>query len=156
MGQERWDLESLENLGQQYRTLLLDFSGTLARDGVLIPGVAERIRALAERLRVVVLTADTFGRAHIELHDLPVEVRVVSSGEEKASFLRRCAREVIAVGNGRNDVPMMRLADLSLAVVGPEGAAREVLSVADVVVRDVLEALDLLIHPLRLKATLRD
>jgi len=40
-------------------------------------------------------------------------------------------------------------------VVGPEGAAAELVGVADVVVTDILAALDLLLHPLRLTATLR-
>jgi GTP-binding protein EngB required for normal cell division len=40
--------------------------------------------------------------------------------------------------------------------IGPEGASAELLLVADVVVRDVLDALDLITNPLRLKATLRD
>jgi soluble P-type ATPase len=63
---------------------------------------------------------------------------------------------VIAVGNGRNDVPMMKVAGLSVAVVGPEGAAGSLLAAADVVTRDIGDALDLLANPLRLKATLRD
>ena len=64
--------------------------------------------------------------------------------------------EVIAVGNGRNDIPMMEVAGLSVAVLGPEGAAADLLVCADVVTRDVGDALDLILHPLRLKATLRD
>jgi soluble P-type ATPase len=64
--------------------------------------------------------------------------------------------KVIAIGNGRNDIPMMEFAGLAIAVIGPEGASGELLRVVDVVVRDVIEALDLIAHPLRLKATLRD
>jgi len=51
---------------------------------------------------------------------------------------------------------MMEAAGLSIAVIGPEGAAARLLAAADVVVRDIRDALDLLSHPLRLKATLRD
>jgi soluble P-type ATPase len=51
---------------------------------------------------------------------------------------------------------MMEVAGLSVAVVGPEGAAGALLGAADVVTRDIVDALDLLANPLRLKATLRD
>ena len=63
---------------------------------------------------------------------------------------------MIAVGNGRNDIPLMALAGLTIAVIGREGASVELLLAADVVVRDILDALDLITNPLRLKATLRD
>ncbi len=42
-----------------------------------------------------------------------------------------------------------------IAAVGPEGAAAGLVGVADVVVADFRAALDLLLHPLRLTATLR-
>jgi soluble P-type ATPase len=66
------------------------------------------------------------------------------------------SEKVIAIGNGRNDMPMMEIAGLAIAVIGPEGAAGEMLRIADAVVRDIHDALDLVTHPLRLKATLRD
>jgi P-type E1-E2 ATPase len=137
--------------------LVLDFTGTLSLDGRLLPGVAERLSRLATDLRVVVMTADTFGTAREALKECPVEVRVIRDGREKAEAVSAMdAGSVIAIGNGRNDVPMMDVAGLSMAVVGPEGAAAALLAAADVVTRDILDALDLIAHPLRLKATLRD
>ena len=41
------------------------------------------------------------------------------------------------------------------AVIGPEGAAGELTLVADVVARDILDALGLLLNQRRLTATLR-
>lgn len=41
--------------------LVLDMNGTLATDGTLIPGVAERVAMLKRQLEVVVVTADTHG-----------------------------------------------------------------------------------------------
>ena len=41
-------------------------------------------------------------------------------------------------------------------MIGPEGASAELVMAADVVVHDIRDALDMIIHPLRLKATLRD
>jgi P-type E1-E2 ATPase len=137
--------------------LVLDFTGTLSLDGRLLPGVAHRLEAVAEHLSVIVLTADTFGTARQALKDLPIVVHVIRDGKEKAEVVAELGAEgVIAIGNGRNDVPMMDVAALSVAVVGPEGAASSLLSAADIVMRDVNDALDLVLHPLRLKATLRD
>ena len=151
------ELELGDGVRRRFTDLVLDYTGTLSLDGVLLPGVAERLAVLAKSIRVTVLTADTFGKAREQLAALPVAVRIVATGTEKADLVRELgAAGVIAVGNGRNDVPMMTLAGLRLAVVGPEGAAGELLSLADVVVTDVRHALDLITHPLRLKATLRD
>jgi soluble P-type ATPase len=136
--------------------LVIDFNGTLATDGVLRDGVALRLRALAERVRVNVLTADTFGTAEAALTSVPVRIVKVETGKDKAEFVGKLGPlQVAVIGNGRNDVAMARVAALSIAVVGPEGAAGDLLRVADVVVQNIVDALDLFLKPLRLRATLR-
>jgi soluble P-type ATPase len=65
------------------------------------------------------------------------------------------ASQVVAIGNGRNDRAMLRAAALGIAVIGAEGLAVEALTAANVVVKNVVDALDLLDNPLRLTATLR-
>ncbi len=134
--------------------LVLDFNGTLARDGELLPGLRKRLVRLSRRLEVHVLTADTFGSARAALRGLPLRVHTVETGAEKGLFVN-ARRGVVAVGNGRNDVPMMRSATLAIAVLGPEGLSSELLRAADVVVGSVTDALDLLLEPRRLTATLR-
>jgi len=137
--------------------LVLDFTGTLSLDGTVLPGVAERLAEIAKHLRITVLTADTFGKADEALRDLPVQAWVLKTGEDKARYVARLGAErVIAIGNGRNDVAMLTIAAIGIAIIGPEGVAGDLLRVAKVVARDVLEALDLVMNPLRLKATLRD
>ncbi len=141
----------------ELRNLALDFTGTLSTDGRLLPGVAERIVALAERLRITVMTADTRGTARRELAGLPLVVELVRDGAAKAEFVRRFGREhTAAIGNGRNDVEMVTLAAIGIAVLGDEGTAGELIRVADVVAPDINSALDLFADPLRLVATLRD
>lgn len=76
--------------------------------------------------------------------------------EDKLRLLKRLGpAQVVAIGNGRNDVPMLRQAALGIAVLGPEGAAGDAVRAADILTRDIREALDLLLQPLRLKATYR-
>ena len=140
-----------------FRRLVLDFTGTLSLDGSLIPGVAERLEALAENLTISVVTADTFGTARSQLDGLPIQVRLIGDGREKAEVVAGMDPETAAaIGNGRNDIPMMGVAGLGIAVLGPEGASAGLLAAADVVTRNINDALDLLLHPMRLKATLRD
>lgn len=138
------------------RHLLLDLNGTIARDGRLLPAVRRRLPALARLLEVHVLTADTFGTAARELDGLPARLVPVRNGREKDGFTRGLGPAgVAAVGNGANDVAMLRRAALGIAVVGPEGAAAAAVAAADVVVARVEDALDLLLRPRRLVATLR-
>lgn len=136
--------------------LLLDFTGTLSKDGRLIDGVAPRIKSLAEHIRITVLTADTFGTAEEALAGLPIEFQRIETGRDKVAYLKRIGAEhTIAIGNGRNDVGMVQAAAIGIAVAGPEGAAGELIVAANVVVTDICNALDLVAEPLRLKATLR-
>lgn len=157
MNARSMDIELPGGVIGTFTGLTLDYNGTLALDGELLPGVRDRLASLAGILRVVVLTADTFGTAEKSLKDLPLAVQVVQTGADKAVTVSSMGgKTVIAIGNGRNDVPMMSQAGLRIAVLGPEGASPELLGVADIVACDICDALDLLIYPLRLKATLRD
>lgn len=65
------------------------------------------------------------------------------------------AAGVAAIGNGANDAKMLETAALGIAVLGPEGLAVETLHAANVVVPHINDALDLLLKPVRLIATLR-
>lgn len=139
--------------------LVLDFNGTLASDGVLISGVSERLATLSEKLRIYVITADTNGSVHRECGHLPLSVQVIGNEDqagEKGRFIGGLGEEgIVAIGNGVNDQLMFQAADLAIAVLGKEGCASEALMHGDIVVRDILDGLDLLLHPNRLIATLR-
>ncbi|MGA8890316.1 MAG: ATPase P [Anaeromyxobacteraceae bacterium] len=138
------------------RHLLLDLNGTIARDGRLLPAVRRRLPALARLLEVRVLTADTFGTAARQLAGLPVRLERADTGRDKERIVRALgSAEVAAVGNGANDAAMLRRAALGIAVVGAEGAAAGAVASADVVVTRIEDALDLLLVPRRLVATLR-
>jgi soluble P-type ATPase len=139
--------------------LVLDFNGTLACDGVLLQGVRARIDRLSEQLQVHVLTADTFGTARDQLRELPCEITLLPAQEQseaKRAYVQRInPGSAVCIGNGMNDRLMLEHAALSIAVVQEEGAAVATLQAADVVARNILDALDLLLNPQRLVATLR-
>lgn len=140
--------------------LVLDFNGTIAEDGVLIAGVRERLERLAQQLVIHVITADTHGSAAQKLAGLPVTLHLLPPGaqsEAKAEFVRTLGvNHCVAIGNGRNDVLMLREAALGIVVIQTEGAAQITVAAADVVSRSIEEALDLLLHSKRLIATLRN
>lgn len=139
--------------------LVLDVNGTIAAGGALLPGVADRLAKLAPTVQAVAVTADTHGTAAELGKSLGIPVHVIEPGWEagqKLALVEDLGPEtVVAVGNGANDALMLRASAVGVCVVGPEGAARAALESADVVVTDVCSALDLLIDPARLLATLR-
>lgn len=140
--------------------LVLDYNGTLAQDGKLLTGAAERLGLLGRDLQLHVLTADTFGNAHAELTNIP-DVRLVildaqGQADAKRAYVQGLGSlNTVCIGNGRNDRLMLQEAALGIAVMQTEGAAGDTVRVAHIVARHIVEALDLLIQPLRLVATLR-
>lgn len=139
--------------------LVLDLNGTLALDGELLPGVADRLAALSSDLSIHLLTADTGGNAAEICSRLGVSLGLIQpraeAGRKQAFVERLGATRVVAIGNGANDAGMLAAAALSIAVLGSEGLAVVTLRAADLVVGRVEDALDLLLHPTRLVATLR-
>jgi soluble P-type ATPase len=139
--------------------LVLDYNGTLAVDGAMLPGVAEALRALAPSLSIHVITADTFATAAASLRGLPVS-RVMAPHKDqhaaKMDYVKGLgAHSVVAIGNGRNDRKMVEAAAIGIALVQAEGAAVETITRADIVCTNILDALGLLREPKRLIATLR-
>ncbi len=139
--------------------LVTDFNGTIASGGRLLAGVADRLVALSGQLHLTVVTADTFGRVRSEVQSLPVEVTVLSAGQEdvaKAAHVDGLGADAtVALGNGHNDRLMLSRAALGLAIMGAEGAAVSAWQAADALYADVRDALDALLDPQRLVATLR-
>ena len=139
--------------------LVLDYNGTLAVDGEMVDGVRERLEALASKVKVHVVTADTFGKVKSAMEGIPAEVRVLPPGRQdhaKLEFIEGLDVEgVVCIGNGRNDRLMLEHAALGIAVVLGEGAATASINAADIVAHSITDALDVLSNPLRLVATLR-
>jgi len=142
----------------EIRHLVLDLNGTLATDGHVPPGVADRVRTLASLVQVHVLTADTFGTAST-LESLNVHIVCLGPGDQieaKSESVRVLRRpHTVAIGNGMNDEAMLREAALGILVIGGEGAAVRSLLAADLVVTSIEDGLDLLRFPRRLVASLR-
>ncbi|MBN2645077.1 MAG: ATPase P [Desulfuromonadaceae bacterium] len=139
--------------------LVLDYNGTLARDGQLLAGVAERLQRLADRLALHVVTADTHGSVARQIADLPCALAIIPPADQalaKQRYLHQLgAGRCAAFGNGRNDALLLRDAALGIALLQQEGLAMAALREADLVCHCCCDALDLLLIPGRLAATLR-
>jgi soluble P-type ATPase len=139
--------------------LVLDYNGTIAFDGHLIEGIGEALNALSDHLDLHVLTADTFGTVRSKLSSIPCRLHVIPRRNEVRAKLEyvKALKPVhtVCIGNGRNDRLMLKETVLGIAVVQAEGAAVEALLSADIVCNNIIHALELLIFPSRLIATLR-
>jgi soluble P-type ATPase len=139
--------------------LVLDYNGTLAVDGRLLPGVKVALNALAAEMAIHVVTADTFGKAADGLEGVNCQLTVLDPGRQdqaKVNFVNRLgADRTASIGNGRNDALMLKASALGIVVILGEGASIMSLNAADIVCTDIVSALGLLMHPLRLTATLR-
>jgi len=143
----------------RFEHLVLDLNGTIALDGEVIPGVEERLEVLRDNIAITIVTADTHGNAAVIGQSLEVKIHRINAGSEdvqKSEFVNELGREhTVCIGNGANDISMLKEAALGICVIGHEGASAEAVMSADVVVNDINHALDLLLHPGRLIATLR-
>lgn len=139
--------------------LVCDVNGTLALDGKLFEGVARAFKTLRDRLEIHLISADTFGTLMQINQQLEVHAHIILPGDEaaqKAEFVKQLgAGQVIAIGQGDNDRAMLQTAAIGICILSREGAASETLMSADVIVPDVVAALELLEKPLRMIATLR-
>jgi soluble P-type ATPase len=151
------DIPGMEKLF--LKNIILDFNGTIALDGMLLPGVQEKLNSLADSLDIYILTADTFGTVSSACSSINGKVIVlkesIGSGEKLKFIERLGARETAAIGNGTNDMLMLEKAALGIAVTGPEGTSAKALMAADIVVKDIITGLDMFSNPKRLAATLR-
>jgi len=147
-----------------YKTLnlmhiVLDYNGTLAKDGILKDEVKALFPTLTQEYKVHVITADTFGSVHAQVKDFDVVVKVLESDNhtvEKAEYVQSLvAKTCVAVGNGNNDALMLKTAELGIALLGDEGCSTQTMMQSDLVCKSVQDALELFINTNRLVATLR-
>jgi len=144
----------------ELQNALVDLNGTLALDGILPETVKEKLHRLQEMLAVYVVTADTHGTVADLLKDCAdleiARIEVGNEAEQKCDLLEKLgASHTVALGNGANDVFMLSKACLGICVMQGEGTALQALLAGDILVRSADEALDLLLKPARLLATLR-
>jgi len=138
--------------------LVLDYNGTIALDGQIIQSIGPRLEQLSKLLDICVITADTHGTATENCAGLPLRVLTFPTdhvGEIKAEQVAKLEDGVVCIGNGYNDLLMSDVCQFSICVIGKEGCCGALLQHCDILVTSIEDALDLLLKPQRLRATLR-
>jgi soluble P-type ATPase len=144
----------------EIENIVLDLNGTIATDGRIPPEVKEKINSLSHEVKIYILTADTQGTASEESSDVKAELLKISEKDSAEIKLRVMESldptRTVAIGNGNNDHLILKEAALSIAVLGDEGASVSAIKNADIIVKNISDALDLFLRPKRLIATLRE
>ena len=140
--------------------IVIDLNGTIATDGKVPLEVKEKIGVLSDQAKIYILTADTQGTANEEILGMNAELIKIpeeDSKQGKLDFLKTLDLEMtVAIGNGSNDQLILKEAALGIAVLGDEGVSVSAVKSADIVAKNIQNALDLLLKPKRLIATLRE
>ena len=132
--------------------ILLDLNGTIANDGAVIAGVAQRIKKLTDEFTILLLSGDTNGNAASIADELGIDLEVVKSSIDKQQL---CSDTTVAIGNGSIDRDMLKASTLGIVVIEKEGASVVAINNADIVTTSINDALDILIYPKRIITTLR-
>jgi len=139
--------------------LVLDLNGTIAVDGDIIGGVKEKLAILSQKLDIFLVTADMNKNAERLVKDLPVKLYKIKENKENDQKLRVVLKKgknnTVSIGNGCNDVSMLKESAIGICIVGGEGASADAMMASNLVVVTINDALDLLLKPNRLGATLR-
>ncbi len=139
--------------------VILDYNGTLAKDGELKEEVKALLPELCTHYHVHVITADTFGSVKSQMQGFSVTVKVLQTDNhtaEKAAYIDILGKvQCVAIGNGSNDKLMLQNAVLGIAIIGDEGCATSTLLESDISCANIADALNLMLNEKRLIATLR-
>ncbi|WP_069650657.1 HAD family hydrolase [Caloranaerobacter ferrireducens] len=151
------DIPSYKQLKIKY--VIFDYNGTLAVDGIMKSEIKEKLKKLSEKVEVYVLTADTYGNVKENLRDVNVNLKIISQENgkiDKLNFVKELGAEYcIAIGNGNNDMLMLKEVQIGIVIIGDEGCFVETIKNSDIITKNIDTCLDLLLNPNRLKATLR-
>lgn len=138
-------------------TVILDLNGTLSVAGVIVPGVKDQVAKLKGLgLKVVLFTGNTRGDAE----GIAADLGIFWTQAKNAAGKREHALELnpdtcVSIGNGLIDLELMKVVKLRIVTLQAEGVHVQTLLHSDIIVPTINDALDLLIDPQRLIATLR-
>ena len=144
----------------EIENIILDYNGTIAVEGQLIEGVQEKLLDIKDKLKIHIVTADTYGTVEKQCEDIGINVITFpkeNAGESKKLILENLGKEkTICVGNGFNDIEMFKNCKISIAIIEKEGCSGKLLLHADIVTKSIIDALNIILNENMMKATLRN
>lgn len=138
------------------RSIPLDRARSIAASVPLHEGIAALLRANAPRCRILTGNLDVWideliaslGMTGRCLCSRAVyrenRLLCVETALDKGRAAMELPRPFVAIGDGSNDVPLLRAADLAIAFAGSRAPSQEVLRAADIVIDDERALCDLL------------
>ncbi|XOB61055.1 HAD family hydrolase [Campylobacterota bacterium DY0563] len=144
----------------ELKNIVFDYNGTIAIDGKLILGVSESINSLSNDFDFYVITADTYGTVEKELENINCKVITIGKDSQdicKLDFIKQLgSNTTLSVGNGRNDMLMLKESILGIAILQDEGLCTQTLLNSDILVKSIKDVFSFLEDKNRLIATMRN
>ncbi len=141
--------------------IIFDINGTLQFNGKISNKLIEKFRALKRHYNIFLISSDTRGNLNELAKKLDSKYIRINTGnqtdaEAKNKELLKLGKEnTIAIGNGNNDMLMLKNAALGILIIGSEGASGKSLMNADVIFTNPNDAIDFLLDEKTIIATLR-
>jgi soluble P-type ATPase len=141
----------------ELKTIILDLNGTLTVKGKIHGGVKERLTRLKELgYQILFFTGNTRNNANEIADNLGINWILAEDGNKKRDeALKLDPDTCVSIGNGLIDLELMKVVKLRIVTIQAEGAHTQTLLNSDIIIPSILDALDLLIDPATLVATLR-
>ncbi len=141
----------------ELNTIILDLNGTLAVNGSIVEGAKERLIKLKELgYKIYLFTGDQRGNAAELTKEIDITILRATNTEEKERLtLSLDFSKTVSIGNARIDIGTFKHTKLRIATIQAEGIHAEILKFVDIVVLSINDALDILINPDSLNATMR-
>jgi len=141
----------------EINTIVLDLNGTLSINGIIPPGVKERIQRLRDDgFKIILFTGNQRENADKLCGSLDIEYKVTPTGTEKESeMLKLDTTKCAAIGNARIDIGTFKHAKLSILTLQAEGIHTKTLDYVDIIVPSIIDALDLFLNKDSLCSTLK-
>jgi soluble P-type ATPase len=149
-----------ENADAVIKNVVFDMNGTIAEDGIIRDSVIQLLNELSKKVNIHIITSDTFGTASEAVKDLiKCKLYIIkgkNSAEKKKDIVYKLGySETVVIGNGHNDYAMFKQGFIGIGIMGEEGLSLKAALHCDIIIGKIEDAINLLLKPKRLIATLR-
>jgi soluble P-type ATPase len=142
------------------KNVVFDMNGTLGEDGIINTFVKKLLNELSKLVDIYIITSDTFGSAKKSTEDIHAKLIIIegggSSDKKKELVYKLGYSETVVIGNGYNDHAMFKQGLIGIGIIGSEGLAVKAALHCDIIVVKIEDAINLLLNPKKLIATLRN
>lgn len=141
----------------EIKNIVLDLNWTLAVNWKIVDGVKKCIENLKKlNIEVLLFTWDQRGNVENICKELWITFKVAKNAQEKEKlFLELDINKTVAIWNARIDNGMFKHAKISIAKLQAEWIHTWILGEVDIIIPNIVDALNLFIDSDSLEATLK-